>query len=303
MKLKRLFCFIMVLVIMLALVGCDDITDDHPNDNVVQTDTPPVKQAYPVDIGAESFDKAPVTVASLSPALTEAMNDIGAFDRLIAVSEYCSWPSDANDLPEIGNAAHPDIDAIKALMPELVITHSPIASSDKVVLNQAGIRVLELKSPDSFAELCQMYIQLSLIFYGAVDSQSVATDILADFDSAMSEAKAANISVSFVCVEGINSQGELILSHGKTLESDILSVFGTNLREDSEEYFVNEDELSVLSPDVVFYNSELDDDSDASDLIIEAFGSAEYIAIEIADFERPTVRLAETVRFLLAELS
>ncbi len=288
---------------LFALVGCDDIIDDRPNEEVVQTDTPPVKNPYPVDIGAESFDKSPEKVVSLSPSITEAVYDIGMFARLIGVSDYCTHPSNAENLPKIGSPAHPSVEAIKALAPELVITHSPIASSDKVLLNQAGIRVLELKSPDSFAELCQMYIQLSLIFYGAVDSQDIASDILSDFDIAMSEAKAANISLGFVCVEGINSEGELILSHGETLESDILSVFGTNLRQDAEDYFVSEDEAEKLSPDVVFYNSILDEDDDATDLIIKTFGNVEYIAIDIEDFERPTVRLSETVKFLLAELS
>lgn len=302
MNLAKLFCLIMVIVVALFAVGCDDITNDRPDD-VVQTDTPPEKPAYPVDIGAESFDKAPVKVVSLSPAITDAMNDLRVFDKLIAVSEYCTRPTDAMSLPKIGNAAFPDIDAIISLAPELVITHSPIASSDKVLLNQAGIRVLELKSPDSFAELCEMYINLSLIFYGAVDSQNIAAGVLSDFDSAMSEAKAAGIANSFVVVEGVNDDG-LILSHGDTLESDILSVFGTNLRKDADEYFVSLDEASELSPDIVFYNSILDDDDDASDLILEAFGSrCEYIAVDISDFEKPTVRLSETVKFLLAELS
>lgn len=303
MSFKKIFCIITVLALVFALVGCDDITDDRPNDEIVQTDTPPIKNPYPVDIGAESFDKSPEKVVSLSPSITEAVYDIGMFARLIGVSDYCTHPTDAVNLPKIGSPAHPDIEAIKALAPELVITHSLIASSDKVLLNQAGIRVLELESPDSFAELCQMYIQLSLIFYGAVDSQDVASDILSDFDIAMSEAKAANISHRFVCIEGINSDGELILSHGKTLESDILSVFGTNLWADADTYFVSEDEDKNLSPDVVFYNSILDEDDDATDIIVEAFGSAEYIAIDLEDFERPTVRLSETVKFLLAELS
>lgn len=302
MKTAKLFCLIMAIVLAIFAVGCDDITNDRPDD-VVQTDSPPEKAAYPVGIGAQSFDKAPDKVVSLSPAITEAMNDLGVFDRLVAVSEYCTRPSGVELLPKTGNAAYPDIDTIISLAPELVIAHSVIASSDKVLLNQAGITVLELKSPDSFAELCEMYINLSLLFYGAVDSQDAASGVLSDFDSAMSEAKAAGIALSFVCVEGVNDEG-LILSHGNTLESDILSVFGTNLREEATEYFVSQEDAKELSPDVVFYNSILDEDEDASDMILDIFGSrCEYIEIDIADFERPTVRLSETVRFLLAELS
>ncbi len=302
MKFKKVFALICAGLMLFTLVACDDITNDRP-DEIVQTDTPPEKAAYPVDIGAESFDKAPVKVASLSPSITRAMYDLGVFDKLVAASNYCTSPLETSSLLKIGSAAHPDVEAIKALAPELVITHSPIASSDKVKLSQAGIRVLELDSPDSYAELCQMYIHLSLMFYGAVDSQDIALSALSELDEAMTLAKEKGVNKNFVCVKGISSDGELILSHGQTLESDVLSVFGTNLREDATEFFVSEDEASGLSPDIVFYNSLLDEDEDASEAIIDAFGDeVVYMAIDVSEFEIPTVAIAEIVNFLAAEL-
>lgn len=303
MKLKRFVAFICIGLMLFSLVACDDIINEHPDD-VVHTDTPPEKQAYPVDIGSQSFDKAPVLVASLSPSITRAMYDLDVFDRLIAVSDYCSSPSETGSLSKIGSAAHPDVEAIISLSPELVITHSLIASSDKVKLSQAGIRVLELDSPDSYAELCQMYIHLSLMFYGSIDSQEIALSALSELDSAMTAAKALGINKNFVCVKGINGNGELILSNAQTLESDILSVFGTNLRGDDADFFVSKDEAGGLSPDIVFYNSDIDDDEDASELIMEAFGDdVRYISIDVSDFEIPTVKLCETVNFLAAELA
>lgn len=302
MKFKKVFALICAGVLALALVACDDITNDRPDD-IVQTDTPPEKAAYPVDIGVESFDKAPVKVASLSPSITRAMYDLNVFERLIAVSDYCTSPSGTGSLLKIGSAAHPDTQAIISLSPELVISHSPIASSDKVKLSQAGIRVLELDSPDSYAELCQMYIHLSLIFYGAVDSQEIALSALSELDAAMTSAQEKGINKSFVCVKGINDSGELILSHGETLESDILSVFGTNLRQDATEFFVSEDDAGELSPEIVFYNGAIDEDEDASELIMDIFGDeVTYVAIDIEEFEIPTAAVAEAVNFLSAEL-
>lgn len=303
MKLKRFVAFICIGLMLFSLVACDDITNEHPDD-VVHVDTPPEKQAYPVDIGSQSFDKAPVLVVSLSPSITRAMYDLNVFDRLIAVSDYCTSPSETGSLSKIGSAAHPDVEAIISLSPELVITHSLIASSDKVKLSQAGIRVLELDSPDSYAELCQMYIHLSLMFYGSIDSQEIALSALSELDSAMTAAKALGINKNFVCVKGINGKGELILSNAQTLESDILSVFGTNLRGDDDDFFVSKDEAGGLSPDIVFYNNNIDDDENASELIMEAFGDdVRYISIDVSDFEIPTVKLCETVNFLAAELA
>ena len=61
MKLKRFVAFICLGLMLFSLVACDDITNEHPDD-VVHTDTPPEKHAYPVDIGLQSCDKGQSTI-------------------------------------------------------------------------------------------------------------------------------------------------------------------------------------------------------------------------------------------------
>lgn len=60
-------------------------------------------------------------MVSLSPSTTEAMFAIGAGDRLVGRSRHCDYPPEAARLPVVGGFSDPNLEAILALRPTLVI--------------------------------------------------------------------------------------------------------------------------------------------------------------------------------------
>jgi iron complex transport system substrate-binding protein len=60
-------------------------------------------------------------VVSLSPSTTEAMFAIGAGDLLVGRSRYCDYPAEALALPQVGGYVDPNLEAILALRPDLVV--------------------------------------------------------------------------------------------------------------------------------------------------------------------------------------
>ncbi len=60
-------------------------------------------------------------VVSISPNTTETMFAIGAGDLLVGRSRYCDLPAEAQKLPTVGGFSDPNIEAIVALTPSLVI--------------------------------------------------------------------------------------------------------------------------------------------------------------------------------------
>ncbi|HVU11393.1 MAG TPA: helical backbone metal receptor [Phototrophicaceae bacterium] len=64
----------------------------------------------------------PERVVSLVPSVTESLFELGIGDRLIAVTEYCIYPEEeVARLPKVGGTKNPDIAAIIAMQPDLVI--------------------------------------------------------------------------------------------------------------------------------------------------------------------------------------
>ncbi len=76
--------------------------------------------------GSSACSRAPaqgktLRVVSISPNTTETMFAIGAGDLLVGRSRYCDFPPEAQKLPTVGGYSDPNIEAIVALTPSLVI--------------------------------------------------------------------------------------------------------------------------------------------------------------------------------------
>jgi iron complex transport system substrate-binding protein len=60
-------------------------------------------------------------IISLAPNITEILFAVGAGDKIVGVSEYSNFPPEAAGLPQVGSYIKPNLEAIIALKPDLVI--------------------------------------------------------------------------------------------------------------------------------------------------------------------------------------
>ncbi len=90
----RILSLLLALVLFVSLCACNQIGDNNPDqtDPPINVDTPPKKEPYPVSIYNETFEDAPESVISLSPATTQMLAHIGVTNKLVGISEYCSLP-------------------------------------------------------------------------------------------------------------------------------------------------------------------------------------------------------------------
>jgi iron complex transport system substrate-binding protein len=70
-------------------------------------------------------------IISTSPAITEILFALGAGDRVVGVTDYCSFPKKACLLPSIGGPLNPSTETWIALKPDLIIIQE-----DSVVINK-----------------------------------------------------------------------------------------------------------------------------------------------------------------------
>lgn len=70
------------------------------------------------------LSESPRRVVSLVPSVTESLFDLGCGERVVGVTEYCIHPTArVSGLPKIGGTKNPDLAAIIALQPDLVIAN------------------------------------------------------------------------------------------------------------------------------------------------------------------------------------
>lgn len=85
----------------------------------------------------------PQRVVSLVPSTTESLFDLNLGTRVVGVTDYCVRPADGvAHLPHIGGTKNPDIQAIRALNPDLVMANQEENRREDVeALQAAGIPV------------------------------------------------------------------------------------------------------------------------------------------------------------------
>lgn len=93
---------------------------------------------HPIEIA-----RPPQRVISLLPSLTETVCALGACQRLVGVDRYSNWPVSVQALPRMGGGIDPNIEAIVAARPDLVL----LAGSTRGVerLQSLGLTVLQLE--------------------------------------------------------------------------------------------------------------------------------------------------------------
>lgn len=92
------------------------------------------------DLGHEvTLLAEPQRIVTMIPSHTETLCAVEACDKLVGVDEYSNFPERISDLPKLGSAFSPNLEAIVALEPDLVLTDE---SSDLAqALRQAGVPV------------------------------------------------------------------------------------------------------------------------------------------------------------------
>ncbi|HXZ88542.1 MAG TPA: helical backbone metal receptor [Candidatus Binataceae bacterium] len=93
-------------------------------------------------------------IVSLAPSVTESLFAIGAGAQVVGVSQYCDYPPAARKLPRVGTFLTPNIEAIAALRPTVVI--GPLTSADlreMRALRAMGITTVAVGSDDSIAQI------------------------------------------------------------------------------------------------------------------------------------------------------
>jgi iron complex transport system substrate-binding protein len=86
---------------------------------------------------------APRRIVSTAPNITEILYALGLGDRVVGVTNYCHYPPEVRNKPKIGPFIRPDLEAIIALRPDLVVIQkNPIQLYPR--LRGLGQTVLEI---------------------------------------------------------------------------------------------------------------------------------------------------------------
>lgn len=111
------------------------------------------------------FDAAPQRVISLLPSLTETVCALGQCAKLVGVDRYSNFPQSVRALPQVGGGLDPQIEAIVALKPDLVLVSNSSPGAQR--MRGLGLKLLALE-PRNFADATRVVRLLAQVL--AVDT-------------------------------------------------------------------------------------------------------------------------------------
>jgi len=165
-------------------------------------------------------------IVSLAPSVTETLFALGAGDEVVGASVYCDYPPEAARIDRVGNFLAPNIEAIVAKHPDLVIVvPSPANQSPVESLRRLGLEVLVV-DPDSVAE-----IEASILTIGrAVGREAAAQKVVAGIEkkiAATREKLRDAVERRVLMVVGLTP---LIAAGGHTVQDELIRMaHGVNI--------------------------------------------------------------------------
>ena len=168
--------------LLLTAAACGD--DSTSADTVKTADST-------ADIG-----EVPVAIISLSPTHTEMLFAIGAADQIIAVDDQSNFPAEALDKPHELSGFEPNVEAIAALKPDLVVI-----ADDGVdltgQLGKLGIPVWSGPAPATFDDVYAQIEQLGAATGHIGEAAELVGQMRTDIDAAIAAAPVMAEPASF----------------------------------------------------------------------------------------------------------
>jgi iron complex transport system substrate-binding protein len=252
----------------------DAVVDDFGD--VVQTDHPPTR------------------IVSLNPSTTEILFALGAADRLVGRSNYDWWPDSAKLIPALGDGIRPNVEAVLAAHPDLVLLYASLdnrAAASR--LRSAGVNTLSLKI-DHIADFARGVRLLGVVIGDSVRARTVVDSVqrtLASVRAATQGLTAPKVfwhiwDAPIMTIGGGSFMNELVdIAGGRNVYADIKSPSAEISLED----------IARRDPDFILAGpvGKRQVESDPRWLIVRAARDHKILVVDTTLVARPAVRLGE----------
>ncbi len=197
---KRFSSIAALTALLLTAAACGDDSTSTSTDSVQQVDTTAAETTVaPVaDTTADTTaaGELPIAIISLSPTHTEMLFAIGAADQIIAVDDQSNFPAEALDKPHELSGFEPNIEAIAALKPDLVVM-----ADDGVdltgQLGKLGIPVWSGPAPATFDDVYEQIEQLGAATGHIGEAAELVGQMQTDIEAAIAAAPVLAEPASF----------------------------------------------------------------------------------------------------------
>jgi ABC-type Fe3+-hydroxamate transport system substrate-binding protein len=244
----------------------------------------------------------PRRIVSLIPATTELLFAIGAGPALVGRTKWCDYPAAAADVPNLGDGINPNVEAVLASRPDLVVLYNS-AQNGAIAgrLRGLGIAAVRLNT-DALRDVGRVGRLLGRLTGHVASADSMA----AVFDTALAHATVAPASRRPRVLLLVWEQPPMTIGRGSFLDELVERAGGTNLFRDvtASAGTVSIEAVTARDPDLIL-TTEAGPSSFSTRpewQVVRAVRERRFLSVTGSEFSRPSPRAPAAIRVLAARL-
>lgn len=254
---------------------------------------------------AVQFAAPPRRIVSLIPVTTELVFALGKGGALVGRTAWCDYPAAAARVPDLGNGIGPNVEAVVAARPDLVLLYrssSNAAAAER--WRSLGIPVMELQT-DRIADLDRIALLLGRVLGVQRTADSLVEWVHQDIDAARAPTRLSSLSSLSVFILSWD-RPPITLGSGSYL-SEIVALAGArNLFADLPEPSapISIEAVAKRDPDLILTSAvDLPEIAKLAEWqVVAAVREHRFVKMRGSEFNRPSPRIGLAIRELRAAL-
>ena len=241
----------------------------------------------------------PARIVSLNPVITEALFAIGAGARVTGRTHWDTYPEAARAVPDLGNGMQPNVEAVLATKPDLVVLYASNGNrAAAAAFRRAGVPTLALHT-DVRADLWKALEWLGRVTGDSAQARATIDSVKASLDAVE---KAARTDAPPTVFWNVWDQPVITIGGGSYLDELVRTAGARNVFGDIAQPSpqVTLESVAQRNPDFILAgpNSAARLRTDARWRSVAAVRNGRVLVVDTTLVGRPGVRMGEAARHL-----
>ncbi len=202
--------------------------------------------------GAEEETEAktllPKRVISLSPVITETIYLLNAQKLIVANTSYCNVPVAAQFKDKVGSVTQMNVEKIINMQPDIVIASSLSNGKQIKILQNQKIRVIKIKDPETFVQMCEITMQIGKVLGYAKNAEKIIKKAVQEVEKI--ERKTAMLSKKKVFIQ-IGMKPLYSANKDSFINEYIKYGGGINIVENEKTGIYSREKVITQNPDII----------------------------------------------------
>jgi len=188
-------------------------------------------------------------VVSLAPDITDTLNFLNLFDKVIGVSSYCYRPKEALKKPKLGGYLKVNIQLLKSLNPDIILTTTGVQRKLNEELLKEGFIIFTTKLANSLYDILDNIIRIGNLF-SITKFAYERTNELFDIIKSLSSNK-----IKATYFAEIDLAPEITFGSNSYITHALYILGYENIFMDKKQsyFFANYEEVKLRNPDFIIY--------------------------------------------------